>query len=196
MHSPEEPPTYRPCHLHDDAPVGVQRRHAGRLAPRAVAAGVVLTLAVQRRAYNHGLADVALQQAAHQAVACAVEGVRLAVAGHSQRRLPVTEVVRAAEDDDGIRVGLHLLHTHTEIAVGRVVGHHALARKARAGNAVVVGLLQAEFAGEHIGVAVFDAACADAEGDAVTEEIDGCSFELHGKRPPEIHKIAGLCAKR
>lgn len=107
----------------------------------AAAAGVLLVQTVQGGQDDHRFACVAGQQPIHQVVAGAPEGIRLAIAGHTQRRFAVTVIVGAAEHYHRIGLRIHLRHAHAEVPVVGLVGEDLLPGDPGTGNAVVVGLL-------------------------------------------------------
>ena len=137
-------------------------------------------IAVKRSQDDHGLSHIAGEQAVHQIMARAPEGRGFAVLRNAQRRVAVAIVIGAAKDHHRVGGKIHLLHAHAVVAVVTFLRHHRLTGEARAGNAVVVGALEAEFTRQHVGEAVFHRGRAYALGDAVAQKIDHCAFEFHG----------------
>ena len=71
----------------------------------------ILRFTMDRCDEHDGRRGVFLDQAAHQGMASAVEGIRCPILEGAYGRVTVTEVIGSAEHHDQIRVRIHSLHT-------------------------------------------------------------------------------------
>ena len=110
-----------------------------------------------------------------------IEGVVGPVVHRAERRVPMSVIVRSAENDNNVCVIFHVRDAAPEVLVPlRVRRYRLLARNARAADAVAARD-DAVPLRKKVPVDLADVRCAAAFGDAVTEEIDFQILKIHNR---------------
>ena len=103
-----------------------------------VAAQARLIASVKRSDENYSRVRISLDKAVAEHVHSAVEGPVRPVGRSAKRSVTVTEIVRAAENDDNVRVRIHLAYSRAVVIVVKIRYRAVeLSRDSRTADAVI-----------------------------------------------------------